>query len=72
MCKETGAFNVNRCDSIISDGGGSGEQDSVNSFDGTPDPKFNSRQANSAVYRVTVRAAGPRNNFSYTQAFIAV
>jgi Tfp pilus assembly protein PilX len=72
MCNVIGAFDVNMCDSIISESGGSGGQGSLNSLDLIPEPKFSSRQANSAVYRVTVRAAGPRNNFSYTQAFIAV
>jgi Tfp pilus assembly protein PilX len=73
MCKETGAFDINMCDSVITDGASSsGGIDSLNSLDTAPTPEFSSSQANSAVYRVTVRAAGPRNNFSYIQAFIAV
>jgi Tfp pilus assembly protein PilX len=68
MCDATGAFNADTCDSVIANES-SGQ--SQNSLDLIPSPKGGG-QALSAVYRVTVRAAGPRNNLSYVQALIVV
>jgi Tfp pilus assembly protein PilX len=70
MCDRTGAFTndditlVNTCDTVIIASNGQ----SCNHRKGCPDPN----DARGIVYRVTVRAARLRNNFSSVQAFIVL
>jgi Tfp pilus assembly protein PilX len=80
MCKEAGPFDIKTCDAVITDADGTGgttKQRSTNSLDLSvrrikEGSGGSTSQAGIAVYRVTVRAAGPRNNFSYVQAFITL
>jgi hypothetical protein len=75
MCDSTGTFSphgsehdrldfYNKCDTVIISGGGGGCQ----SLECGELPK--PQASVGIVYRVTIRAASLRNNFSYVQAFI--
>ncbi|MDR2000808.1 MAG: hypothetical protein LBP94_04675 [Zoogloeaceae bacterium] len=70
MCDKAGPFNPDICDSIAT-GDGDDVYNSRNDLILAPDPE-GTLQASSPVYRVTIRAAGPRNTWSYVQVFIAV
>jgi type IV pilus assembly protein PilX len=68
MCDNAGPMNKDTCDvaTIPSDAGDKSEGGLSSGIPVNPPPKW------VAVYRITVRASGPRNNQSITQIFIAV
>lgn len=71
MCDKTGPFDPDECDSIITSDGDTVVESRSDLIMGV-NPGESPGLASSAVYRVTIRAAGPRNNWSYVQVFIAV
>lgn len=68
MCRNSGPMDKDNCDVTAkpTDGGGMGVDQLDKGLRPDPPPEY------VAIYRITVRASGPRNNTSITQVFVAV
>lgn len=76
MCDNAGAFDLATCDVITSSSGSSGDSSSGKRGSdvtyGLVDKIPTGSPSHFALYRVTVRTSGPRNNVSFIQVFLAI